>query len=163
MPSPGTVGNDFRLKKSWIELVGMGGVIGSLIFVALEVRQNTAAVRGATCQAIVDASLSQIQWFAENDDIRRLRVQIVEGAQQADFTAEENLLITADYVMTVRRIENIFVQIREGLVPGEAVSRFRPAANYFEGKYFEGFWTEWRPSLEPSFAEYFEREFLGGR
>ena len=147
-------------KRSWAEIVGIAGVIGSLVFVGIEVSQNTAAVRGATYQAIVDASQTQTQWFAENEEIRHFKVRIAEGALMADFTAEENLLIAAEYIMTIRRIENVFVQVAERLIPEEAVLRFRPSADYFEDEYFKEFWAIYGPAIEPEFHQYFEGEFL---
>ena len=135
-------------------------MIASLIFVGLEVRQNTAAVRGATYQSIADASLEQVRWFADNERLLGFRVRTEQGALAADFTREENLLQGADYVMTIRRIENIFVQVREGLVEEEAVLRFRPSEDYFASPYFREFWGTWGPQVEPEFRAYFEREFL---
>jgi hypothetical protein len=135
-------------------------VIASLIFVGFEVRQNTAAVRGATYQSIADASLEQVRWFADNERLLGFRARVEQGALEADFTREENLLQGADYIMTIRRIENIFVQVREGLVGEEAILRFRPSQEYFESSYFREFWTLWGPQLEPQFRAYFEREFL---
>ena len=83
-----------------------------------------------------------------------------DGAVPDDFTPEENLIIGANYVMTVRRIENIYVQVREGLVEEEAVLRFRPSEDYFKSQYFLQFWKEWRHQVEPAFLAYFESEFL---
>ncbi len=62
--------------------------------------------------------------------------------------------------MTIRRIENIFVQVREGLVEEEAILRFRPSEKYFESPYFQEFWTTWRSQVEAEFRAFFEREFL---
>jgi hypothetical protein len=135
-------------------------VIASLIFVGFEVRQNTAAVRGATYQSIADASLEQVRWFADNERLLEFRARVEQGALEADFTREENLLQGADYVMTIRRIENIFVQVREGLVEEEAILRFRPSEGYFASPYFLEFWSTWGPQVEPGFRVYFEREFL---
>ncbi len=147
-------------KRKWIDWLGAISVVASLIFVGLEVRQNTAAVRGATYQSIADASLQQVQWWADNDKLLEHEVRIDEGALPGDFTQEENLLIKATFVMTIRRIENIYVQVREGLVQEEAVLRFRPSKDYFETPYFREFWKIWRLELEPEFREFFEREFL---
>ena len=147
-------------RRSWGELIGAAGVIASLIFVGFEVRQNTAAVRGATYQSIADASLEQVRWFADNERLLEFRARVEQGALEADFTREENLLQGADYVMTIRRIENIFVQVREGLVGEEAILRFRPSAEYFASPYFREFWILWGPQVEPEFRVYFEREFL---
>ncbi|NIV18322.1 MAG: hypothetical protein GWN47_07875 [Woeseiaceae bacterium] len=151
---------DSNSKRKWIDLIGATGVIASLIFVGLEVRQNTTAVRGATYQSIADASLQQVQWWADNEKLLQYEVRIDEGALPDDFTLEENLVIRANFVMTIRRIENIYVQVREGLVEEEAVLRFRPSNEYFESPYFREFWANWRLETEPAFRDYFEREFL---
>lgn len=147
-------------KRNLVELIGVFGVVASLVFVGLEVRQNTAAVRGATYQAIADASFQQVVWFADNEKLLQFWIRIREGAVPDDFTAEENLVIGANYVMTIRRIENIYVQVREGLVEEEAILRFRPSKDYFESPYFRQFWKDWRPQMELAFREYFESEFL---
>ncbi len=151
---------DADSKRKWIDLLGAAGVVASLVFVGLEVRQNTAAVRGATYQAIADSSLQQTQWWASNEALLQHTVRIEDGALPADFSSEENLLIRASFVMTVRRIENLFVQVREGLVEEDAVLRFRPSKDYFQSPYFREFWASWRLDKEPEFREFFEREFL---
>ena len=89
-----------------------------------------------------------------------MKLELMRGRFPGDFTQEENLLIKATFVMTIRRIENIYVQVREGLVQEEAVLRFRPSKDYFETPYFREFWKIWRLELEPEFRVVFEREFL---
>ena len=49
-------------KKTVIEGVGAFGVIVSLVFVGLEIRQNTQITRAATQQAVYDA----VHEFADN-------------------------------------------------------------------------------------------------
>lgn len=148
--------------RTFVELVGSLGVIASLLFVGLEVRQNTAAVRGATYQSILDASQEQTLWFADNTEIRELTARVNDGAVQADFTLAENFMLSANHAMTIRRIENIYVQVREGLVPEGVVQRFRPSANYFDTAWFEEFWVDFGPQMEPGFRAYLEAEFLNG-
>lgn len=147
--------------KNWVEVIGVISVIASLIFVGMEVRQNTAAIRGSTYQSIADASQEHTLSYAQNDKLLKLWARVYdEGAVQSDFTAEERRKINAEYVVTIRRIENVYVQVREGLVESEAVLRFRPAADYFTTPYFQSFWKDWREQLEPEFAEYFQIEFI---
>lgn len=145
---------------NWFEWIGAASVVASLIFVGLEVRQNTAAVRGATYQSIADSSQQQVQWWADNEKLLQHEVRIDEGALPGDFTPVENIVIQSTFVMTIRRIENIYVQVREGLVEQDAILRFRPSRDYFQTPYFQEFWILWRPELEPDFREYFEQEFL---
>lgn len=147
-------------KRNWVELIGVVGVVASLVFVGLEVRQNTAAIKGATYQAVADSSLEHVRWFADNEKLLQFTVKINNGAMPDDFTPEENFLISSNFVMSIRRIENIYVQVREGLVEEEAILRFRPAEGYFDVPHFLQFWEGWRPNVEPAFREYFESEFL---
>jgi len=151
---------DSKSKRKWIDWLGALGVVASLIFVGLEVRQNTAAVRGATYQSIADSSQQQVQWWADNEKLLEHEVRIDEGALSEEFTPVENLVIKSGFVMTIRRIENIYVQVREGLVEEEAVLRFRPSKDYFETPYFQEFWASWRLEMEPEFRDFFEREFI---
>ena len=39
-------------KREVFEIFGVLGVIGSLVFVGVEVRQNTAEIRGSTHQSV---------------------------------------------------------------------------------------------------------------
>ena len=48
------------MNRNRLELIGFISVIASLVFVGMEIRQNTTAVRGATNQAISDQALSLI-------------------------------------------------------------------------------------------------------
>jgi hypothetical protein len=110
---------------------------------------------------MADASLQQVVWFADNEKLRPLWIRIRDdGALPDEFTPEENLIIGSGYVMTIRRMENIYVQVREGLVEEEAILRFRPSEDYFDSPYFLEFWQGWRHQMEPAFLEYFEAEFL---
>jgi len=96
-------------KRKWIDLFGAVGVIASLVFVGFAVGQNTAAVRGATYQAIVDSSLQHVQWWEDNEKLLQFDARIQGGALSDEFTDDENLLTRASIVMTIRRIENIYV------------------------------------------------------
>ena len=42
------------IKSSWYELIGLLGVVSSLVFVGIEIRQNTSAIKGATRQTIAE-------------------------------------------------------------------------------------------------------------
>ncbi len=152
--------NNNWTRRDLVEVLGVLGVIASMIFVGIEIRQNTAAVRGATYQSIADSSLQHVQWWAGNEKLLQLESEIDEGALSEDFAHSENLLIQANIVMTLRRMENIYVQVQEGLVQDDAVLRFRPSHYYFHSAYFQEFWAEYRLEVEPVFRDFFEQEFI---
>lgn len=138
------------------------GVIASLLLLAREVQQNTMAVRGATYQAIADASIDHTTWFASHERLPALVARVSEGAVTSDFTLEEQVLLRALYVTTVRRMENIFVQVEEGLVGEEAIERFRPSENFFDNTYFGEYWASGDVRFEPRFKAFFEENFAIG-
>ena len=73
------------MKRNTLELVGFVSVIASLIFVGMEIRQNTTAVRGSTNQAISDQATELYLAMATDRNIARLTVKLYEGALREDF------------------------------------------------------------------------------
>ena len=55
-----------RALSRWTETIGVIGVIASLVFVGVEIRQNTQAVRGATYQSLTESSMELL--FRISDD-----------------------------------------------------------------------------------------------
>ena len=56
-------------NRKYFEIIGLLSVIGSLVFVGLEINQNTAAVRGATQQEISYQISEMYKIGVENDKI----------------------------------------------------------------------------------------------
>ena len=71
------------------ELVALSGVVLSLFFVGWELRQNTAAVRGATYQALSDTMADDLSAVAQNPELGGLlwRVYIDDAVAAASGTA----------------------------------------------------------------------------
>jgi len=93
------------------------GVIASLIFVGLEIRQNTAATEGATLQAISDTHTQILLGSAWDEDfIRIYNRALFEGQEPDDFTPEENLQLQRYYIAYLSHLENTYLQNQRGLV-----------------------------------------------
>ena len=58
--------------KNFVELAGAGAVLLGLIFVGLELRQNTAAVEAATLQSLTDASVDYVNILASDPNLTRI-------------------------------------------------------------------------------------------
>ena len=143
------------------DLLAAAGVVGSLIFVGLEVRQNTAAVRGATYQAISDASVGSAEWLATDEYIRALMVRVTQGAVPDDFSEEDNLAVAGIYYSIIRRIENVYLQVNEGLISQTAYQHFRPGRGAFlAAPYFALVWPRYRNDFASDFVRFFEREYV---
>ena len=70
---------DSNSKRKWIDLLGAVGVVASLIYVGLEVRQNTLISRGAAVQSITEQVNDWQIEMASNDDWIRIVVFLDDG------------------------------------------------------------------------------------
>ena len=73
-------------NRSIIEMVGLVSVIGSLVFVGVEIKQNTAAVRGATQQAVSSQVSEMYRIVSENERMASLVNQALQGDTKSDLT-----------------------------------------------------------------------------
>ncbi len=65
--------------KTFIELGGGGAILVGLIFVGLELRQNTAAVETATMQSLTDMSAQYLMLIGSSPDLNRLYIKAAKG------------------------------------------------------------------------------------
>ena len=98
--------------KAFIEIGGAIAVLVGLVFVGVELRQNTAAVEAATFQSLTDASSDWLMTIAADPEL--LRAWTLGST-------EPELLDTADstrYFLVTRsfwvRMQNVFSQWQRG-------------------------------------------------
>ena len=77
-------------KRAVGQVLSATAVVLSLVFVGMEVRTNTKAVRGATMQAISDASSSFMAQMALDPEFSAVVARVFEGATQEEFSGGEN-------------------------------------------------------------------------
>ena len=73
------------MKRNILEIIGFFSVIASLVFVGMEIRQNTTAVRGATNQAISDQVSELLLTIATDRNLAVLVAKLYEDAPREDF------------------------------------------------------------------------------
>jgi len=104
--------------QDWLQVVGLFGVIASLIFVGLEMRQAQKIAMSQANQARADATANLLLAAAENPTFLSGTAKLVQG-QAADMTPEElaaRRLVTA---ASLFHYENLYLQYREGFVTDE--------------------------------------------
>ena len=85
------------------------------------VRQNTAAVRGTTFQAISDLAATGALEAATSDQMPALMATIRDDDPSfRELSPEDRERIRFMYLHTVRRLENIWIQVNEGVVDEDA-------------------------------------------
>ena len=90
------------------EFFGAIGVIATLIYLAMQIRQNTASIRAATYHAIVESYADFNSLIAQDSDVARIfQTGLTRAAElsETDALRFDHLLLSA-----VRRWENAFYQ-----------------------------------------------------
>ena len=94
------------LNRKIFEIVGIVSVVGSLLFVGVEINQNTTAVRGATQQAVSSQVSEMYRLVAENDRMSLLLSQAFKGISKSDLSESDYISLWMFQMMGLRRIEN---------------------------------------------------------
>jgi len=140
--------------KTIRETLGVLGVIASLIFVGVEIRQNTIASRAAAYQAIGIATATAFDNTAHN---RRLIINA--HATTAAEMDEIDWLQWANLMSGYARLgETLLLQVEEGILPADAMERLGYVGwrSIFQNPKMACVWPLVRPGVSPSFREFVE-------
>lgn len=131
------------------EVVGAAGVIASLIYLAVQIRQNTRSVEAATYQSVAEslADASYRLMGAPTEPLDRVKI----------------------FVGTMRRYENLHFQVRRGnLLPSDVAGFVNSLGAYLHVAESDGFqpyemWPNTRSIFHPAFVAFVEGEVLPRR
>jgi hypothetical protein len=141
------------------EIVAIVGVMITLVFVGLELRQNTAAVRGATFQALSDASAADLSAVAHDPELAALLERVYFGeADAAEFSGAENMRLYFYYMAFARRLENSYLQHTAGVIDGRIFESYGWHDAILSRPHFREFWNEYggRAGVSDEFASFLE-------
>ena len=142
------------------ELVGFIGVVGGLVFVGLQIRQNTMAARASAYQQM-GALLSDV-WLqtAAHPESAMLAMKFFED-ESAEFTSTEQAILINQTIGAFRQFEAIWRQVELGLLRPEALDAFgwNAAGNPAFGINLKKLWPGIGPQMSPEFKAYLERKF----
>ena len=143
-------------KSHVFEVVGIGTVIVSLLFVAVELHQNTKAVHGQTNQAIADNVNALYLAIATDDELARAWIKLFENERIEDLSSEERIVLEMSLLSGFRRVENIWYQVDEGLIEERALTRigYEPYITNIG----IATWNKFRGGYDPAFVSYFEQQ-----
>ena len=96
-----------RNRISLKEFVAATGVILSLLFVGLEIRQNTSAVRSSTLQALSDSHRDLVLGSLLDAEHSALISRTFQGETSEAFTDHENTRLMGYYVVYLAPAEHI--------------------------------------------------------
>ena len=121
------------------ELVGAVVVVASLIYIGLQVKQNTMATRSATMQAIFQNTSET--WRATTLDLDRT-TQFYKISKSDNPTGPERIFASAYVLQTLRAHENIFYQLKYGMLDERYVHLEQRTSNYFSSRLYRKQWDD---------------------
>lgn len=149
--------NNFRLRDL-LELVGAAAVLIGLVFVGLELRQNTAAMEAATLQNQTDGSTGFLLLIASDPELTRI------WRDSIDDTVEMNELDFLRFFLVSRarwlRMQNAYLQWQRGTLNDEDWAFYHGlicTPGTTGPKRFSQSWGGHRVALSPRFVEYVEK------
>ena len=100
------------------EFVGAIGVIASLVYLAVQIRQNTRSLRAATYQSLAEATAATSTHFLSDPELARI---VRVGSVGSERLSEDELArFHAFLVIAFRRFDSIFLHYRQGTLPEDA-------------------------------------------
>ena len=143
------------MNRTVIEIIGFLSVVGSLAFVGVEIRQNTSAVRGATNQAISDQVGELMLTIATDDNLARLVKRLYDGETQDQFDPVDDMRLYMTIMTGLRRVENIFLQIEDGILDDRAFDRI--GLSFYRSNYGQEIWQANKQFFDREFVPFFEK------
>ena len=140
------------------EVVGFLGVIGSLVFVGLEIRQGTAVARVAAAQSFAQHQLDLNQILI-SETMVELNARLLAGAVRDDFAPVEQLQLDATHLSVLRTWESLYRAVNEGIVERSILEGMSEGLNPFGAPYVRESWPIYRGSFTEDFAVFVENEF----
>jgi len=131
-------------------------VVLGIVFLALEVRQNTQAVRSATVQALSEQTYETARLALENPEIREA---IFAARRNENLTEDQEEIMNLVFNASLRVRQNRYLQDRLGILD-EDVSSELGAGGIYRMALFRDYWAEERDRYSPGFQDYVERVLI---
>lgn len=141
-------GDQMMSKQAMREVVGFLGVMASLLFVGMEIRQNNAIARAQTHQALASEYREFWMSLALYEDLDAIR-----GPSLAGEDSRESIV----QWVRMRLLENVYHQFREGVVDESVFDGYGWHGDpEFQTPEFAAWWAPRRGRFDDGFVREFE-------
>ena len=137
-------------------LISGVAVLGSLIYLAIQVRQAEKNQRAVLNQGYITRVTDYLRWYAESP-INELRTRVIAG--DTSFTAEELLRLQLALRVTLLSAQDAYIQHKAGLVDAMTLDNSMRSVRLTWLNYpvYRALWKQQAPTIAPEFAEVIEQ------
>ena len=150
-------------RKGIGQLLSAAAVVLSLLFVGLEVRQNTVAQRAETRQALADASTGFMENLVQDADLWEAWVvrwnwsnERFDRVEVPSLTAIDSMKAEIAMRGLLRNAENVYLQYREGAIDQSALGTYGFAGGVWNSPQFREYWATECAFWDAAFVAAFE-------
>ena len=142
-------------KKEFIEILGILAIIGSLIFVGIEIRQNSLEIKGSTHQSISEQVTKLYMTIASDERLSKLVSEMMANDElRNELNAADQLSLDFMVLTGMRRIENIYLQQLDGILSDKAFERI--GLQFYRAQYARQSWEKYKTGFDSAFIDFFE-------
>lgn len=135
------------------EIIGAGGVIASLLYLAVQIRQSTKVARAETTKDLYLASRDAILQIASNDELAKIWTNI------RDFESEDIARLYAFYQSFFRLYELQYHLSEQDLLDEDIAQSYTLIIRMFaRTDFFSEYWNKARGEFNEKFATYVDRQ-----
>jgi hypothetical protein len=143
-----------RRRINWVEIIGLVGLIASLVFVGFEIRQNTKVARAEAYRAFVtELNTWYLQWASPEQASLTARVYSSDVSAD-DLTREEWMQTFALQMALYRVYEGLHKEVTQGVLDESALLLL--SQSEFDVPIIREMWPEASRNLTPDFVTYME-------
>jgi hypothetical protein len=143
------------------ELLGAVGVVVTLFYLAVQIRQNTKSVRAATFQETMRDVSSLADLTTKDPDLARVYLAGIDDL--ASLPIEDRVRFGAFMLSFLRRIENLVYQTEQGMLDPDSWEGLREALRrIFAHPGTVAWWTRSQHAFNGPLRRFVERELLSG-
>jgi hypothetical protein len=140
------------------EFLGALGVIASLIYLAIQIRQNTRSVRASTFHGAASRAADLTRAIAEEKELAHIYRTGMAGLDQLD-DDDERLRFMMFLSTMFRQFEDLFFQYRAGTISSESWDAWRYSLRLqISNPGFSPFWNLRRLAFTETFRQFVDAE-----
>jgi len=143
------------------ENIGAFAVVISIIYLAVQIRQNTKTVAANTAQAVTDSAVDALMRVAESHDLSSVAAKTFAGDKS--LTGVEQMQLQLVLRSLFRNFENYFYQHRRGYFEEEIWAGYKLVIfDQLSTEAFRDWWDANSRLFGKSFVEFVNNEVLAG-
>lgn len=141
------------------QIIGVVAIAFSIIYLAIQIRQNTRAVRASTHQGATESHSQYLGAVAQDENLAR----ILRSAQSSisNLTEDEHFRLDMLLFQVFNHFENDFYLRREGALPAPLAERFaKVLASWLTQPGVREWWSHRKALMSRDFVAWVDAEVL---